>query len=82
MVYTCYASHPQHAEKVKHQILGSLPLTVYTVNTRYSTAVHFRRIWWINELGGLTGFHWYLYIILVMGNCGGLKRLVDKAVVD
>ena len=26
--------------------------------------------------------HWYLYIIFVLGNCGGLKGLVDKAVVD
>ena len=26
--------------------------------------------------------HWYLYIILVPGNCGGLKGLADKAVVD
>ena len=26
--------------------------------------------------------HWYLYIILVLGNCGGLKGLADKAVAD
>ena len=26
--------------------------------------------------------HWYLYVILVLGNCGGLKGLADKAVVD
>ena len=26
--------------------------------------------------------HRYLYIILVLGNCGGLKGLVDKAVAD
>ena len=24
--------------------------------------------------------HWYLYIILVLGNCGRLKGLVDKSV--
>ena len=26
--------------------------------------------------------HWYLYIILVLGNCGGLKGLVDNVVAD
>ena len=26
--------------------------------------------------------HWYLYIILVLGSCGGLKGLADKAVAD
>ena len=26
--------------------------------------------------------HWYMYIILVLKNCGGLKVLVDKAVAD
>ena len=26
--------------------------------------------------------YWYLYIILVLGNCGRLKGLADKAVVD
>ena len=26
--------------------------------------------------------HWYLYIILVLENCGTLKGLADKAVVD
>ena len=26
--------------------------------------------------------HWYLYIILVLGNCGGLKGLADEAVAD
>ena len=26
--------------------------------------------------------HWYLYIILVLGNCGGSKGLSDKVVVD
>ena len=25
---------------------------------------------------------WYLYIILVLRNCGGLKGLADKAVAD
>ena len=35
------------------------------------------------EYGGLTSLgdeldmHWYLYIILVLGDCGGLKGLVD-----
>ena len=32
--------------------------------------------------GGLTGIHWYLYIILVLGNCGGLTGLADKVLVD
>ena len=26
--------------------------------------------------------HWYLYIILVLGNCGRLKSLTDKVVAD
>ena len=26
--------------------------------------------------------HWYLDIIFVLGNCGGLKGLVDKVVAD
>ena len=26
--------------------------------------------------------HWYLNIILVLKNCGGLKGLADKAVAD
>ena len=26
--------------------------------------------------------HWYLYIILALGNCGGLKGLADKPVAD
>ena len=26
--------------------------------------------------------YWYLYIIMVLGNCGRLIGLVDKAVVD
>ena len=26
--------------------------------------------------------HWYLYIILVLGNCGRLKGLMDEAVAD
>ena len=26
--------------------------------------------------------HWYLCIILVLGNCGRLKGLTDKAVAD
>ena len=31
------------------------------------------------SLADLLDNHWYLYIILVLGNCGGLA---DKAVVD
>ena len=40
------------------------------------------------EYGGLTSLvdkldiHWYLYIILVLGNIGGLKVLADKGVAD
>ena len=26
--------------------------------------------------------HWYLYIILVLGNCGRLEGLTDKVVAD
>ena len=26
--------------------------------------------------------HWYSYIILVLGNCGRLKGLAEKVVVD
>ena len=38
----------------------------------------------INELGGLTGYSLVLvhYIGTVLGNCGGLKGLVDKVVAD
>ena len=42
----------------------------------------------IKEYGALThlvdklDIHWYLYIILVLGNCGGIKGLAAKAVVD
>ena len=34
------------------------------------------------EYGGLTGYSWYLYIILVLGNCGRLKGLADKVVAN
>ena len=47
-----------------------------TMNIRLSAAIHFQRIWWINMFGGLTGY------LLVLGNCGRLKDLVDKVVTD
>ena len=36
----------------------------------------------VNKFGGLTGIDWYLYIIFVLENCGGLKDLADEVVVD
>ena len=42
----------------------------------------FQRIRWVNEFGGLTGYSLILDIVWVLGNCGGLKGLVDKVVVD
>ena len=33
----------------------------------------FSEIWWINEFGGLTRFS--LALVLVLGNCSGLKDL-------
>ena len=43
----------------------------------------FQRVLWINVFGGLPGYSLVrtcIYIILVLGNCGRLKGLVDKAV--
>ena len=34
------------------------------------------------SLADLLDIHWYLYIILVLGNCGRLKGLVYKVVAD
>ena len=34
------------------------------------------------SLADYLDIHWYLYIILELGNCDGLRGLVDKAVVD
>ena len=34
------------------------------------------------SLADLLDIHWYLYIILVLGNSGGLKGLADKVVAD
>ena len=55
----------------------------------YSEHLLIRRNSIFEEYGGLTSLvdslfigTVYLYIILVLGNCGGLKGLADKAVAD
>ena len=56
---------------------------MYIMYSKSSLIGHnsFQRIWRINEFGGLLDIeldiHWYLYIVLVLGYCGGLKGLVD-----
>ena len=46
----------------------------HTTNTCKSTAIRFQRIWWINEFDRLT----VSSLVLVLGNCGKFKGLVDK----
>ena len=53
---------------------GAYILHTNTVNTRYSTTIHFQRIWWINEFGRITGYSLVLVHYIGTGKLWQIKR--------
>ena len=45
-----------------------------TVNTCQSAAIHFHRIWWINEFGKLSGYSLVLVHYIGIGKLWRIKR--------
>ena len=64
---------------------GLISFTTNGVYSEYSLIPPqfvFKKIWWIYEFGGLTGYSLVFVHYIGTGKCGGLKGLADKEVVD
>ena len=75
-----------HARTYAHMCIHTLTIIHYT---RITCSILINPPQFIfEEYGGVTSLadqldiHWYLHIVLVLGNCGQLKVLANKAVAD
>ena len=74
-----------HGHTHKLELLHTIDDTdISNRNSEYSLIPHnlFSKIWWINELDGLTRYSLVLVHYISTGKLWWIKGLADKAVVD